>query len=178
MDDLDIAALRQLLDRQAIWDCLTNYTRGMDRMDSEICKSAYHPDAWDDHGAVVMPGHELADFGIEFHRFRHRYNQHFLTNHKCEIHGDTANAETYFFFFGSMVGEDKPSELLGGRYIDQLERRDGEWKIANRLCLVEWTAAVSELPPRQDSRSSRSRADASYMRPLEIRKERETIPLG
>jgi hypothetical protein len=178
MDDLDIAAVRQLLDRQAIWDCLLDYTRGMDRMDPESVKAAYHEDAWDDHGMVVLPGQELAEYGVEYHRLRHRYSQHYLTNHKCEINGDKADAETYFLFFGSMLGEHTPSELLGGRYIDELERRDGQWKIANRLCLVEWTSSVIENPPRLDERSSRSREDASYVRPIKMRTERLTFPLS
>jgi hypothetical protein len=175
--ELDLAAVRQLLDRQEIWDCLLNYTRGMDRMDAESCKAAYHVDGWDDHGRVVMPGQELADYGIEYHRLGHRYTQHMLTNHKCEIDGDTANAETYFLFFGGKR-EGGSVELVGGRYIDQLERRDGQWKIANRLCLIEWRSSLVEGAPGDDDRSTRSRADASYMRPLVIRTERKEFPLS
>ena len=37
-------ALRELLDRQAITDCIHRYCRGVDRMDREATCSAYHPD--------------------------------------------------------------------------------------------------------------------------------------
>lgn len=187
MDGLDVAAVRQLLDRQAIWDCMTSYARGMDRMDVECCKSAFHPDAWDDHGQVVMPGYENAEFGAEYHRLRHRYSQHFLTNHRCEITGDEAHTETYFYFVGCMAQEGQPAEVVGGRYVDRLERRDGQWKIADRLCLIEWGSSLAEVnfasrlvdgAEMEDKRSSRSRDDASYMRPLQIRRERKLIPLG
>src|SRR3546814_1063447 len=87
MDELDIAAVRELLDRQQIWNCMTSYARGMDRMDVECTKEAFHPDSWDDHGQVVMPGYENAEFGAEYHRLRHRYSQHYLSNHRCEING-------------------------------------------------------------------------------------------
>ena len=29
-------------------------------------------------------------------------------------------------------------ETFGGRYIDRFERRDGEWKIADRVVVHEW----------------------------------------
>src|SRR5882724_2908499 len=53
MNDQDQMALRQLLDRQAILDCLHRYTRGVDRLDRQLLLSAYHADAIDDHGLFV-----------------------------------------------------------------------------------------------------------------------------
>jgi hypothetical protein len=134
-----------------------------------------------------MTGHENAEFGVEYHRLRHRYSQHFLTNHRCEIKGDTAHTETYFYFVGCMAEEGAPAEVVGGRYIDRLERRNGEWKIADRLCLIEWGSSLDEInfasklvegAKMEDARSARTREDASYMRPLKIRRERKLIPLG
>src|SRR3546814_2770970 len=132
-----------------------------------------------------MPGYENAEFGAEYHRLRHRYSQHYLSNHRCEINGDEAHTETYFMFFGSMADKNQPAELCGGRYIDRLERRNGKWKIVDRLCLIEWASSLNEVQfsatndeedaRPHDPRSSRSRQDASYMRPLDIRRERIQI---
>ncbi len=63
-------------------------------------------------------------------------------------------------------------DVLGGRYIDRFERRDGEWRIARRVLLLDWTG---ELPITR-ARSARlldvystgrwDREDLSYQRPL------------
>lgn len=41
--------LQELLDRQAIYDVMMRYCRGVDRFDADLITSAYHPDARDDH---------------------------------------------------------------------------------------------------------------------------------
>ena len=41
----------QLSDIQCIRDCAQRYCRGVDRLDEALMKSAYWPDATDDHGA-------------------------------------------------------------------------------------------------------------------------------
>ena len=43
-------------------DCLTRYSRRIDRMDRELLLSAYHEDAIDDHGTFVGNREELADY--------------------------------------------------------------------------------------------------------------------
>ncbi len=42
---MDAERLGWLLDRQDILDCLTRFSRGMDRFDRELLLSAFHPDA-------------------------------------------------------------------------------------------------------------------------------------
>ena len=49
------AEVRELRDRQDILDCLTRYSRGLDRHDSELLASVYHGDAVDHHGEFVGP---------------------------------------------------------------------------------------------------------------------------
>jgi hypothetical protein len=45
-----IPTAETLLDREAIREVMARYCRGIDRLDVELIKSAYHPDAFDDHG--------------------------------------------------------------------------------------------------------------------------------
>ena len=53
---------------------------------------------------------------------------HNITTHTCEIDGDVAHAESYVM--GAILNRDGvTARLLCGRYIDRLERRDGEWRI-------------------------------------------------
>ena len=45
MDADRLARLDALLDRQDILDCLTRFSRGIDRFDKALFLSAFHPDA-------------------------------------------------------------------------------------------------------------------------------------
>jgi hypothetical protein len=45
MDAERLARMDALLDRQDILDCLTRFSRGMDRFDREVFLSAFHADA-------------------------------------------------------------------------------------------------------------------------------------
>jgi len=63
-------------------------------------------------------------------------NLHNVTMHMCEIDGDVAHAESYSLgMFLDKGGE--TGRVLAGRYIDRLERRDGEWRIVLRRSTVE-----------------------------------------
>ena len=46
--------LRALEDRNEILDCLARYARGMDRLDRELARSAYHDDAIDDNDEIAI----------------------------------------------------------------------------------------------------------------------------
>lgn len=59
--------------------------------------------------------------------------------HASEIDGDKANAETYIQAIMRFKREGKLYDLVGcGRYLDKLERRQGEWRIAARVVLGDW----------------------------------------
>lgn len=176
------AALQQLLDRQAIQDCLLRYTRGVDRLDRELLLSAYHTDAIDDHGAFVGSPTAFADWALPHHREHQRSTHHLILNHSCELNGDSAHSETYCLYVG--VNRGGSVDLIGNRYIDRLERRAGHWAILRRVCVVEWVSSLpgeSALDPNMraavaalmaGSGVSRDRDDLSYRRPLEITKPR------
>jgi hypothetical protein len=173
----DRAALRHLLDRQAIWDCLHRYTRGVDRLDRELLLSAYHADAIDDHGAFVGAPAAFADWALPHHREHQRSTQHLILNHSCELDGDTAHSETYCLYVG--VNRNGSIDVIGNRYVDRLERR-GHWAIARRVCVVEWVSSLpgeSQVDPAMraaiqalmaNTHTARDRTDLSYQRPLDI----------
>jgi hypothetical protein len=168
-----LARLQELLDRQDILDCLLRYTRGVDRLDAELFRSAYHPDAVDDHGVFAAPVEEFLDWAFAGHLKNHRGTNHYITNHTCELDGDTAHTETYVIMVGQNVAG-TPVTLHGARYIDRLERRDGRWAIAHRVSMLEWVGGLTppDLPPvarEPNGVISRDRSDTSYQRPLRPR---------
>src|SRR5437870_7614815 len=56
--------LQELLDRQAIADCVYRYARGLDRHDEEIYASAYHDDAIDHHGDFLGRRDKFVPWGL------------------------------------------------------------------------------------------------------------------
>jgi hypothetical protein len=166
------AELEALLDRAQILDCIHRYARGMDRLDRELARSAYHDDAIDDHGAFVGPVDGFLDWAFSYHAGQIRH-QHYVTNHSVELCGEQAHAETYYMFVGTEPDADAPLVVFGGRYIDRFERREGRWAIAARVCLVEWQTGVPSLLNAAAfefmaavGTVARDRTDASYQRPM------------
>lgn len=177
---LDTARIAQLLDRQDILDCLTRFSRGMNRFDQDLFLSAFHPDAIIAAGDFVGGPRELYDWASVLHEQGQVATHHNLLNVSYDIDGDMAHTETYYLFVGRNC--DETNWVAGGRYIDRLERRGGEWKIALRTNAIEWSGLVPSLPiPFADvpdihanGTPSRSRADPSYSRPLVNRREKRT----
>jgi hypothetical protein len=172
----DVSDLRSFLDRAQIQDCVHRYARGMDRLDRELVRSAYHDDAYEDHGGFVGPLDEFLDWSLDF-QSRYARHQHYVTNHSAELDGDTAHAETYFLFVGTERDPDAPLTTFGGRYIDRFERRQGRWAIAVRVLLVEWrTSLACDLSPAAFAfmagagTVARDRQDLSYARPLQLQR--------
>ncbi|MDT3440863.1 MULTISPECIES: nuclear transport factor 2 family protein [unclassified Pseudofrankia] len=174
------AAVRELADRAAILDCMHRYARGMDRLDRALARSAYHDDGIDDHGAFVGAVEDFLDWAFSYHADQARH-QHYLANHSVELDGDRAHAETYYLFVASYPDAETPLTIVGGRYVDRLERRDERWGIVARVCLVEWQTT---LPDQLTSQAlaflaqiqtvARDHTDASYDRPLVVSRSAQT----
>lgn len=175
------ARLQTLIDRQDIIDCLTRFSRGIDRLDRDLFLSAFHADATIAAGPFVGGPEALADWSFAMHAEYQILTQHDLLNHTADIDGDTAHTETYYLFVARNV--DESVMLAGGRYIDRLEKRDGLWRIALRTNAIEWSSGPAALPipfgdvPGIDDNGSsqRSRDDISYIRPLVNRRDLSTF---
>lgn len=171
-----LAQLETLLERQAILDCQTRFSRGMDRFDRDLFLSAFHRDATIAAGEFVGGPEALYDWAAQLHEQGQVATHHNLLNHTCDIDGATAHTETYYLFVGR--NRDDSNWIAGGRYIDRMEKRDGEWKIVMRSNAIEWSGLVPTLPiPFADVPGiqlngvpSRSKEDPSYTRPLTNRR--------
>ncbi len=89
-----------------------------------------------------------------------------------QIDGDVAHAESYVI--GTMrVRDHRTLALIGGRYLDRLERRDGVWKIALRRCTIEWTmngdtSMISQGGFAGFIKGTWDTDDPSYARPMDL----------
>ncbi len=176
------AKLREMIDRDEIWQVLIRYGRGLDRLDVEMARSCYFDDATEDHGHFVGNPDDFIQWANNV-SLRYVTTQHAVFNHYCELDGDDAYAETYFQFTGT--AEKEPHLLSTGRYIDHFQRRNNEWRIANRVAIVEGTYELRDdeeskaFPPAYGPDevypASRDKSDVSYQRPLRPRPHK---PLG
>lgn len=167
--------IQTLTDRQQILDCVARNSRGCDRHDSELLSSSYHTDGIDEHGtAHTMNGQQYHKWANQVHAAGALQNMHHLTTHSCDIDGDVAHAESYVI--GLFLNPDgETARLLAGRYVDRLERRNGEWRIALRRCTVEVImkadASIIKSEYVRDMgflKGLRDKQDVSYQRPLSL----------
>lgn len=167
------ATVRELKDRQDILDCIQRESRARDRQDVDQIAGCWWPEGADEHGPIITrapdyPARANAGHAANFHMTSHN-----ITNHLCELDGDTAHCESYVI--GGLHWLDgHATSIAFGRYLDQLERRDGEWRLLTRRCTIEMTADAD--PSWLHSKAIEgflkplwSKQDPSYERPFVAR---------
>lgn len=128
--------LAQLSAAEACREAARRYCRGVDRLDPDCMRSAYWPDATDDHGTFVGNAYEFVDHCMESHK-RWDWTMHTITNHIVELDpdGEHGRGEAY-----NMTYLQRPTgelDIWFGRYLDIYERRGEEWRILERVCVHE-----------------------------------------
>jgi hypothetical protein len=135
--------IQQLLDREAIRDCLFRYCRGIDRADEVALRSAYWPDGTDHHGSYVGDAKGFCDWAMTVLPKVER-SIHQLHNILIEFKDGRAVAETYFSAIQRQPGPAGMQQWdLKGRYLDVFEKRGDEWRIRDRMVVFDW---VEETP--------------------------------
>ena len=130
--------MKLLMDKQAIGEVLARYCHGVDRCDLETLKSAYWEDAIDDHGTFNGPAMEFCEHLIPALKSM-RCTMHQISNVWIQVEGEAAKVETYCVAYHLIPSEDGLTEMVvGGRYLDRMEKRSGEWRIAHRLYVMDW----------------------------------------
>lgn len=169
-------------DRRQISDLYQRYMRGFDRNDVELLRSAFWPDVQINYSEQVNTFDQFVERHLDNHTGGLTAWGHLLTNETVAIDGDTAHVETYvtaLFVPNETSGfgdrDDNRPLIVGGRYVDRVDRRDGEWRIAVR----EFVAHFSSRDHARDSmlrgmhrEHAWDRQDVSYWRPLLRREER------
>lgn len=143
------------------------YCRGVDRMDWDLVRTCYHPDATDDHGSYSGGIDGFIDW-LAAGQPRFEMTSHFTGNQLVEVSGDAAWAEHYAIVTHRCTATaDTPAAdlVVHVRYVDRMERRDGEWRIARRVAIAD-ADRVDPVGPSWMSvptaPSRRDRLDASY----------------
>ena len=140
------SALRQLLDKQDIYEIIVRYCPAVDRLDEPLMRSLYHPDAVTDHLGYECPVEEFIPRMMEVLRTSYKTSSWRLSNHLVEFEGEVARSEAYIISYHRVERDGKDYDWLwSGRYVDRFERRAGVWKIANRLLIHDWNTYIPTL---------------------------------
>jgi uncharacterized protein (TIGR02246 family) len=135
-DDLELR-MRELVDVDAVRRTVLRYFRGTDTRDAELVASTYHPDAVDVRGDRTLRGPTIAEELAASSATTMLQMRHHVTTHHIEIDGDTATSEAYCIGIHKAAGEPPKRLQTSGRYVDNLERREGEWRITRREVFIE-----------------------------------------
>lgn len=124
-------------DREAIRDCLFRYSRGIDRCDMALLRTAYWPGAMDRHTGFCGTIEEFVGWAEP--RLRAMpHSVHMLGNILIRLDGARARVESYFWSVNVLSDGEAREAIVCGRYLDRFERRDDEWRIAERLVVHDW----------------------------------------
>jgi hypothetical protein len=158
--------IEDVISEAEIKDVHLRYCRANDRRDEDLMRSCFHPDA-----VIELHKPLNVDAFIALGRVvlsKYMVTWHNTGNQLVEVDGDAAWAEHYTISSHRIAADDTGPErdlVASGRYIDRMERRDGEWRIARRIMLVDFTR-LDQNPPQESGFGSRSgernRNDLSY----------------
>jgi len=164
--------LAYLEDRLAVQEVVMRHCRGVDRHDVELMNGCYWPDGVARYGPVVINAPEYGEWSNGAHEGRFKLHSHNITNVNTDVEGDTAYCESYVLAMFLSPDQQRAS-LVGGRYFDQLEKRDGEWKISVRrtqidICLEGDASFLGAFRGTEVVEEDFwSKKDISYKRPLD-----------
>lgn len=162
--------IEDVIAEAAIRDVQMRYCRACDRMDFELLRACFHSDATTDYGffggsvdefiasaEAALPGFEVTT--------------HNTGNQNIVLNGTTALAEHYTVATHRLAADEHGplrDFITAVRYIDRMECREGDWRIARRALVLDWTRTdpVGLVPPDPEvPRAQRDRSDLSYTLP-------------
>lgn len=162
--------IEDVIAEAAIRDVQMRYCRACDRMDFELLRACFHRDATTDYGffggsvdefiasaEAALPGFEVTT--------------HNTGNQNIVLNGTTALAEHYTVATHRLAADEHGplrDFITAVRYIDRMECREGDWRIARRALVLDWTRTdpVGLVPPDPEvPRAQRDRSDLSYTLP-------------
>jgi hypothetical protein len=158
----------RLEDRFRIEQVMRRWARAVDRRDWPLVRSVFHPDATDDHGMYKGGIDGLLDWLDARHAWISK-SMHVLGNISIEFAGpDLSLCESYvvaYQQYDASAGADpghikaalgervEPADLpidvvMPARYVDEVTRRDGVWRISNRVTIFEgrYFLAADDIP--------------------------------
>lgn len=141
--------LQRRIDEQAITDVLYARARSMNRADPDLSHACYHPGATESHGPFVGLAADFIDTASASRPSASATlhgTYHLITNVLMTFdNADIARVESYHMVWRFTTNGDA---MIGGRYLDRFQRRDGRWAIVHRDVVFDWSRMdAGELLP-------------------------------
>ena len=140
-----------VFDESEIRNVIYRDCRAKGRADAELLKTCFFDDAIDHHQPFFEA--KFSDFVPHFEegsRGAGEMIQYFAPQILIDLDGDLARVESYIIsaktFYERAANGDKIVRLSGMRQLDRFERRDGEWRVAERWFVGEW-GVFHDVPP-------------------------------
>ncbi|RVQ65162.1 nuclear transport factor 2 family protein [Croceicoccus ponticola] len=180
--------LDRLAAESAIKRVIHLYCHALDRRRWELLDQVFHEDAKYGFGDIAG---SWRDFLAAARSIVDPLGptQHMVANILISIEGDVAHVETYLNGYHVIPADypaglntnglfyDRPGEryvsVVGGRYVDRFEQRDGDWRIAQRAGIYDWIqvlpytdGGLSQSPDAALGKWGPSDASMTVVRPL------------
>lgn len=159
--------LETLLAESAIRQVQARYCRAADRVDFDLFRTCFHADAVLEFSFFTGSVDEFLAIAEKM-LAGFQATTHFTGNALIRIEGDRAACEFYTLATHRIAADHKGplrDYATSVRYVDAMERRDGEWRIARRTCLLDW-GRTDPVPDFCDGAKAgaarRDRTDPSY----------------
>ncbi len=139
--------VQELWDREMIREVLYRYCRGIDRMDEAALRSVAWPGGRDRHGPFNGSAEGFVDWAMKTLPYIER-SVHQVSNVIIAFRPGGAAVESNFTALHRQPDTDGRLVVLHmcGRYIDWFEKREGEWRIADRLVVFDWVEQSEPTP--------------------------------
>ena len=133
------AIVRRLAAESEVGKVILRYARGLDRRDFAMVWDCFDPDARVEGTSFGGPLRTYLPRLLDGVR-AYRRTMHFMGNQLREVDGDRAETETYAIAHHFADAEGRQEALIMGvRYLDELRRTDGQWRITHRRVHADWS---------------------------------------
>lgn len=138
--------LQTLIDKQALHELALSYCRACDRRDFALLRTLYHDDAIDDHGAMFRGSADEYVAWLPQVMAQFEATVHSISNALYVVDGDHAQGELYCVAYHRTHPPEAREILIGGRYLDRYQRREGRWRILRRSLALDWCRVQAADP--------------------------------
>jgi len=136
--DLDEALIGRLADRDEIANVLARHSRGVDRADYPLLRSAYADDGEVAYGFFTGPAETFARILADAQK-PGAITLHRTSNMWIRLEGGAAISESHVTAYTQTPDEAGPTQrLIGGRYLDRHARTEDGWRLKHRTYVLDW----------------------------------------
>lgn len=143
-----------LFDEREIRNVIYRDCRAKSRGDGDLMRTCFFEDAIDHHAPFFdLPFSDVAERTSTVMEEIGEMIQYIALQVLIDLDGDVARVESYVdsnkIFHKRAENGDQIVRLSGFRNLDRFERRNGEWRIAERWFVPEWGIFVQQAPLKE-----------------------------